>query len=258
MDRCGKQLPGFPETYGQTAHQMEQKAGSTAMKPPFIGRAFSLAVLLGCVVWWGARVTSGRPAEPKGALPAPAIDAGLATKPSQQTAVFAGGCFWGVQGVFEHVKGVTRATSGYAGGTVESPYYELVSSGSTGHAESVEVVFDSSQISYGKLLMIFFAVAHDPTQKDRQGPDIGSQYRSAIFYTSAEQKKIAEAYIAQIDEAKLYDRAIATQIVPLSAFYQAEDYHQDYLKKHPDNAYVRFNDLPKLERLKQTYPELYR
>jgi peptide-methionine (S)-S-oxide reductase len=235
-----------------------RKQGSNPMKPPFIGRAFSLVILLGCVVWWGVRVTSGRPALPKGTLPAPAIDSSLATKPTPETAVFAGGCFWGVQGVFEHVKGVTRATSGYAGGTVDSPYYELVSSGTTGHAESVEVVFDSSQITYGKLLMIFFSVAHDPTQKDRQGPDIGSQYRSAIFYTTAEQKKIAEAYIAQLDAAKVYDRAIATKVVPLPAFYRAEDYHQDYLKKHPDDSYVRFNDLPKLERLKQTYSELYR
>ena len=228
------------------------------MKSPFIGRAFSLVVLLGCVVWWGVRLTSGHPAEPKAPVPVPAIDASLATKSELQTAVFAGGCFWGVQGVFQHVKGVTRATSGYAGGTVENPYYELVSSGSTGHAESVQVAFDSSQITYGKLLMIFFSVAHDPTQKDRQGPDIGSQYRSAVFYTSAEQKKIAEAYIAQIDAAEVYDRPLATQVAPLSGFYQAEDYHQDYLKNHRDDSYVRFNDLPKLERLKQTYPELYR
>jgi peptide-methionine (S)-S-oxide reductase len=229
------------------------------MKAPFIGRAISLLVLAGCVVWWGVRVTSGHPAEAKGLFPAPATDAKL-TPPqgALQTAVFAGGCFWGVQGVFQHVKGVKSAISGYSGGTVESPYYELVSSGSTGHAESVQVSYDPSQITYGKLLMIFFSVAHDPTQKDRQGPDIGTQYRSAIFYANAEQKQITQAYIAQIDAAKVYDNAIATQLVPFSAFYQAEDYHQDYLVKHPDNAYIQFNDLPKIERLKQRYPELYR
>jgi peptide-methionine (S)-S-oxide reductase len=223
-----------------------------------VGRAISFLVLAGCVVWWGVRVTSGQPAEPKGLFPVPTIDAKLA--PSQGTseaAVLAGGCFWGVQGVFQRVKGVTSATSGYSGGTVESPYYELVSSGSTGHAESVQVTYDPSQITYGKLLMIFFSVAHDPTQKDRQGPDIGTQYRSAIFYTNAEQKKIAEAYIAQINGAKVYDHNIATEVVAFSDFYRAEDYHQDYLVKHPDNAYIRFNDLPKIERLKRRYPEFY-
>src|SRR5579863_2409831 len=170
------------------------------MKSPFIGRALSIVVILGCVIWWGVRVMSGQPAEPKGAFPASAVDEALAAQPAKETAVFAGGCFWGVQGVFQHVKGVTSATSGYAGGNVENPYYELVSSGSTGHAESVKVVYDPSQISYGTLLKIFFSVAHDPTQKDRQGPDMGTQYRSAIFYATEEQKKIVEAYIAQIDE----------------------------------------------------------
>jgi len=228
------------------------------MKAPFIGRALSLIVMLGCVVWWGVRITSGHPAEPKGSFPPPSVDARLAAKPAKSTAVFAGGCFWGIQGVFQHTKGVKQATSGYAGGNVENPYYELVSSGSTGHAESVQVVYDPSQITYGQLLMIFFSVAHDPTQKDRQGPDIGTQYRSAVFYQDDEQRKIAEAYIAQINGAKVYDRPIATQLVPFSAFYQAEDYHQDYLSRHPDDAYIRYNDLPKLERLKQTYPGLYR
>jgi peptide-methionine (S)-S-oxide reductase len=228
------------------------------MKAPFIGRAISLLVLVGCVAWWGVRVTSGHPAEPKGLFPAPAVDAKLVPQPAIETAVFAGGCFWGMQGVFQHVKGVTSAISGYSGGTVENPYYELVSYGSTGHAESVQVSYDSSQITYGTLLMIFFSVAHDPTQKERQGPDIGTQYRSAIFYGSAEQKKIAEAYIAQIDAAKVYEREIATEVVPYAAFYRAEDYHQDFLLRHPDNPYIRFNDLPKIERLKQRYPELYR
>ena len=228
------------------------------MKSPFIGRALSFAVILGCIVWWGARVMSGHPAEPKGAFPTPALDSAIAARPAEETAVFAGGCFWGMQGVFAHVKGVIRATSGYAGGTVENPYYELVSSGSTGHAESVKVVYDSSEVTYGTLLKIFFAVAHDPTQKDRQGPDVGTQYRSVIFYASEEQKKIAAAYIRQIDATNVYERKIATQVAPLAAFYEAEDYHQDFLKKHPDNGYIQFNDLPKIERLKKSYPELYR
>jgi peptide-methionine (S)-S-oxide reductase len=228
------------------------------MKAPYIGRVMSLLVLLGCVVWWGVRVSSGHTAVPKGSFPVPSVDASLAAKPTKETAVFAGGCFWGVQGVFQHVKGVEQATSGYAGGQVENPYYELVSSGSTGHAESVQVIYDPSQITYGKLLMIFFSVAHDPTQRDRQGPDIGTQYRSAVFYTTVEQKKIAEAYVIQIDAEKVYEREIATQVVPYTAFYKAEDYHQDYLAKHRDDVYIRYNDLPKLERLKQSYPELYR
>jgi peptide-methionine (S)-S-oxide reductase len=230
----------------------------STMKAPYIGRALSFMVMLGLVIWWGGRILSGQPAEPKGRFPAPAVDASLSAKAGTETAVFSGGCFWGVQGVFEHVKGVRKATSGYAGGTVENPYYELVSSGSTGHAESVRVIFDPSQVSYGNLLMIFFSVAHDPTQKDRQGPDVGTQYRSAVFYTSDEQKKIAESYIAQINKAKVYNSAIATQVVAYSAFYPAEDYHQDYLAKHPDDPYIAYNDLPKIKRLKQTYPDLYR
>ena len=228
------------------------------MKSPFIGRALSFVVILGCAAWWGARVMSGSPAEPKGTFPVPAIDASLTPRPGKATAVFAGGCFWGVQGVFQHVKGVTSATSGYAGGSVENPYYELVSSGSSGHAESVKVVYDQSQITYGTLLKIFFSVAHDPTQKDRQGPDMGTQYRSAIFYSSEEQQKIAEGYIAQIDMAKVYDRKIETQVAPLAGFYEAEEYHQNYLTRHPDDPYIQFNDLPKIERLKMSYPELYR
>lgn len=228
------------------------------MKAPFIGRALSIVVMLGLMVWWGVRITSGKPAEPKGAFPAPAVDEKLAAEKGQETAVFAGGCFWGVQGVYQHVKGVTRATSGYSGGNVENPYYELVSSGGTGHAESVQVEYDPAQITYGKLLMIFFSVAHDPTQKDRQGPDVGTQYRSAIFYKNAEQKRIAEAYIAQINAAHVYEKPIATQVAAYSAFYAAEDYHQDYLTKHPDNPYIQYNDLPKLARLRETFPEMYR
>ena len=226
------------------------------MKSPFLGRASSVVAILAMLVWWGVRISSGRPAEPKGTFPAPEVDAPLHS--GQETAVFAGGCFWGVQGVFQHVQGVVRATSGYAGGNVENPYYDLVSSGTTGHAESVEVEYDPSEISYGTLLMIFFSVAHDPTQRDRQGPDIGTQYRSAIFYKTAEQKKIAAAYIAQINLAKVYDHPITTELAPYSAFYPAEDYHQGYLEKHPDNPYIRYNDLPKIAKLKAAYPELYR
>jgi peptide-methionine (S)-S-oxide reductase len=228
------------------------------MKAPFIGRALSVAVMVGLVLWWGVRIVSGRPAEPKGPFPNPAVDARLAPQEGHATAVFAGGCFWGVQGVFEHVKGVRGVVAGYAGGNVENPYYDLVSTGSTGHAESVEVEYDPSQVSYGTLLKVFFSVAHDPTQKNRQGPDVGTQYRSAIFYQTEEQKKITEAYIAQINAARVYDRAIATRVTPYTAFYAAEDYHQDYLEKHPDNAYIRYNDLPKLAKLKSVYPELYR
>lgn len=227
------------------------------MKEPFVGRGLSVAVMLALVVWWGVRITSGKPAEPKGAFPAPAVDAQMAGTKARESAVFAGGCFWGVQGVFQHVKGVTRVTSGYAGGNVENPYYELVSSGSTGHAESVLVEYDPSQITFGRLLMVFFSVAHDPTQKNRQGPDIGTQYRSAIFYKTAEQKRIADAYIAQIDAAKVYERPIATQVMPYTAFYAAEDYHQDYLTKHPDNPYIQYNDLPKVAHLQKMYADLY-
>jgi peptide-methionine (S)-S-oxide reductase len=229
------------------------------MPTPRIGRAIAIAVI-GLVIGWTAiRSISARPpAAPNAAMPKPAIDAPLATAKSSQTAVFAGGCFWGVQGVFEHVKGVTSATSGYSGGFVKSPSYETVSMGVTGHAESVSVVYDPSQISYGQLLMVYFSVAHDPTQLDRQGPDSGSQYRSSIFYNSDEQKHIAEAYVTQLTTAKLYARPIVTKIVPFSAFYPAEDYHQDYLKHHPDDPYIAFNDLPKISDLKKNFPDLYR
>lgn len=177
---------------------------------------------------------------------------------NEVVAVFAGGCFWGVEAVFEHVKGVVRVTSGYAGGTIRSPSYEAVSSGETGHAESVEIVFDSTQISYRKLLEIFFSVAHDPTQLNRQGPDVGTQYRSVIFYKSDEQKREAEAYIAELTTAKAFTSAIVTQVQPLRAFYKAEGYHQDFAKKHPLHPYIVFHDRPKVEHLKERYPDLYR
>jgi peptide-methionine (S)-S-oxide reductase len=176
----------------------------------------------------------------------------------EQIAVFAGGCFWGIEAVFEHVKGVIRATSGYAGGTVASPSYEDVSSGSTGHAESVQVVFDPAQISYGTLMQIFFSVAHDPTQLNRQGPDEGTQYRSAIFYLNDDQKREAETYVAQLTKAKTFSRPIVTQIAPLRAFYAAEDYHQDFAEKHPMHPYIVINDRPKVVQLKKQFPQLYR
>ena len=192
------------------------------------------------------------------AVPPPSADAVLAKGTSQQTVVLAGGCFWGIQAVFQHVKGVTSATSGYSGGASATAEYELVSTGETGHAESVKITYDPSQITYGKLLQIFFSVAHDPTQLNRQGPDEGSQYRSAIFYNGDEQKRIAEAYIAQLNQAKSFSQQIVTQVVPLKAFYQAEGYHQDYATRHPDNLYIVYTDAPKVAHLKQQCPELYK
>jgi peptide-methionine (S)-S-oxide reductase len=190
-------------------------------------------------------------------IPAAADDASLAPSKSQQTAVFAGGCFWGIQAVFQHVKGVIKATSGYSGGEKKTAEYELVSTGETGHAESVQVVFDPSQITYGQLLRVFFSVAHDPTQLNRQGPDSGTQYRSVVFYASDEQKHVAEAYIAQLDKAKVFPSPIVTQVVPLKAFYPAEAYHQDYAEHHPNQPYIVYNDAPKVEHLRQEFPGLY-
>lgn len=217
----------------------------------------TLAVI-GYLGWYGVRAVSGVPEVPRTPLPPPAIDASLAAKSSEEVAIFAGGCFWGTQAVFEHVIGVQKVTAGYCGGNVDHPYYELVCSGSTGHAETVRVAYDPSLITYGQLLMIFFGVAHDPTQKNRQGPDVGTQYRSAVFYTSEEQKRIATAYIAQLDAAKIYKRPVATQVVAAPAFYDAEDYHQDYLVHHPNDAYIRAMDLPKLELLKREFAQFYR
>jgi len=177
---------------------------------------------------------------------------------AEATAVFAGGCFWGVEGVFEHLRGVKSATAGYAGGTVASPSYEQVSSGSTGHAESVRVVFDPAQISYKQLLAVFFSVAHDPTERNRQGPDVGSQYRSIVFYANDEEKREAEAYVAELTAKKVYPRPIVTEIVPLRGFYQAEDYHQGYMQRHPHQPYIVFNDAPKLVQLERQFPDLYR
>ena len=178
--------------------------------------------------------------------------------PAGQIAVFAGGCFWGVDAVFKHVKGVSRVESGYAGGSAATAHYEQVSDGNTGHAESVRVRFDPAQISYQQLLEVFFSVAHDPTQLNRQGPDVGSQYRSAIFYTSAEQQKIAQGYIRQLTVARTFSAPIVTQVVPLEQFFPAEDSHQNYLALHPYQPYIVFNDMPKLEQLRKQFPALYR
>jgi peptide-methionine (S)-S-oxide reductase len=189
-------------------------------------------------------------------LPAPAVDLPKQSG-APQTAVLAAGCFWGVQGVFEHVRGVQKVVSGYAGGEKWTAEYETVSSGTTGHAESVMITFDPAQISYGQLLQIAFSVVHDPTQFNRQGPDVGSQYRSAIFYADAAQQRIAQAYIAQLDQAHAFARPIATRLEPLKGFYPAESYHQDYLVNHPTAMYIAYNDLPKVENFKRTFPDLY-
>ena len=190
-------------------------------------------------------------------LPAPSVDVPLSKTAGHETAVLSGGCFWGVQAVFEHVKGVISATSGYTGGEASTAHYEMVSDGNTGHAESVQITYDPSQITYGQLLKVFFSVAHNPTELNRQGPDSGTQYRSAIFYANDEQKKVAEAYIKQLDDAGLFKHPIVTQVVPLKGFYAAEAYHQDYAAHHPNDPYIYFNDAPKVEHLKKQFPELY-
>jgi peptide-methionine (S)-S-oxide reductase len=191
------------------------------------------------------------------ALPDPAADNPLAAKKGRETIVVAGGCFWGIQAVFERLRGVLGAISGYSGGAANTATYERVCSGRTGHAEAVEVAFDPSQISYGQILKVFFSVAHDPTQLNRQGPDHGTQYRSAIFYTTEDQKRISEAYVKQLDSAQVFRQPIVTQIVPLETFYPAEDYHQGYMDLHPENMYIVINDSPKVENLRKYYPSLF-
>ena len=202
--------------------------------------------------WWA----SNSAAEKAVKLPAPAFDAAVAG--TQETAVFAGGCFWGVQAVFQHTAGVLNAVSGYAGGAKETANYTMVTSGQTGHAEAVQVTYDPRQVSYGKLLHIFFSVAHDPTQLNRQGPDHGTQYRSALFWRDAGQKQVAERYIAQLEAARVFPGKIVTQLAALSAFYPAEDYHQDYATLHPQSPYIVAFDAPKIANLKQLMPEVYR
>lgn len=191
-------------------------------------------------------------------IPPPALDSPPAAAGKLETAVLAGGCFWGVQAVYQHTKGVTKALSGYAGGQKDTAHYEMVGTGRTGHAESVSITYDPQQISFGKILQIYFSVAHDPTQLNRQGPDFGTQYRSEIFYADDEQKRIASAYIAQLQGAHVFGSPIVTKVEPLSGFYPAEEYHQDFLVLHPSYPYIVFNDLPKLANLKQVFPDVYR
>jgi peptide-methionine (S)-S-oxide reductase len=190
-------------------------------------------------------------------VPDPAVDTPLAKTSNSATLVLGGGCFWGIQGVFQHVKGVTSVTSGYAGGAANTAEYETVSTGSTGHAESVKIVYDPSKVSLGRLLKVFFSVAHDPTELNRQGPDEGTQYRSVIFYADDEQKRVAQAYIDQLNHAKAFGSPIVTQLTAFKGFYPAEAYHQDYLKQHPNQPYIAINDLPKITDLEKALPDLY-
>jgi peptide-methionine (S)-S-oxide reductase len=209
------------------------------------------------VVLIGARLSGGASPTLAAPAPTPVVDAALMSA-GEDTAVFAGGCFWGVEAVYDHVKGVKRAISGFAGGDVAGPSYEQVSTGDTGHAESVEVIYDPSQVSYGKLLQIFFSVAHDPTQLNRQGPDRGTQYRSAIFFRNAQQQQTADSYIKQLATAKTFSRPIVTQVAKLRAFYPAEEYHQHYLERNPTQPYIVINDLPKVAALKKQFAEVYK
>jgi peptide-methionine (S)-S-oxide reductase len=221
---------------------------------PLSTHPFRLLTLLAALLGGSAGLAS---AEEGIALPAPALDEPAATAKTE-TAILAGGCFWGVQGVFQHVEGVTNAVSGYAGGEADTAQYERVTSGATGHAESVKITYDPAKISYGRLLQIYFSVAHDPTQLNRQGPDRGTQYRSAIFPVNDDQAKVAKAYIAQLGQAKLFEADIVTKIEPDHAFFPAEAYHQDYLTLNPTQPYIVYNDLPKVDNLKRLFPALYR
>ncbi len=217
-------------------------------------RRIAVSVLMVCIVF----TTACSKVSAAISIPAPAVDEARATSSTDRVAVFAGGCFWGIEAVFEHLKGVKNATSGYAGGTAASAHYEIVSSGKTGHAESVQVVYDPSQVTYGQLLQVFFSVAHDPTQLNRQGPDEGTQYRSAIFFINPEQQKIAQAYIDQLSASKVFRSRIVTQVQPLEKFYPAEAYHQDYLVHHPNDLYIVINDQPKVARLRDQFRQLYK
>ncbi|RYX99296.1 MAG: peptide-methionine (S)-S-oxide reductase [Bradyrhizobiaceae bacterium] len=215
----------------------------------------SLGAAAGAAVIAAVAIAPSFASEEAVVIPAPAMDVPAAS--GMQTAVIAGGCFWGVQGVYQHTKGVVSAVSGYSGGAKSTANYNAIGSGTTGHAEAVEVKYDPSKISYGKILQIYFSVVHDPTQLNRQGPDSGTQYRSEIFATTPEQKKVAEAYIAQLNAAKVYKKPIATKLGMLQAFYPAEAYHQDYLTLHPKQPYIVYNDLPKIENLKKIFAENY-
>jgi peptide-methionine (S)-S-oxide reductase len=219
---------------------------------------FTTAILLAAMLVFGGALLNQAHAKDAPTLPSPTADTPLATAKGKQTAVFSGGCFWGVQAVFQHVKGVTQATSGYSGGAKNTAQYEIVSTGETGHAESVQVTWDPSQVTFGQLLKVFFSVAHDPTELNRQGPDEGTQYRSAIFYTSDDQKRLAESYIAQLDQAHVFSGKIVTEVAPLKAFYAAEAYHQNYATLHPNQPYIAINDAPKVVHLRQQFPDLYK
>ncbi|MBB3463065.1 peptide-methionine (S)-S-oxide reductase MsrA [Rhizobium sp. BK377] len=223
---------------------------------PISTSAKTLAVLLGSVfLSLGLGAIAGRAAEDAVVIPAPTIDE--TGKSGTETAVFAGGCFWGVQGVFQHVKGVKSAVSGYAGGEAATAQYETVSTGTTGHAESVKVTFNPRQVSYGRLLQIFFSVAHNPTQLNFQGPDRGTQYRSALFISDPDQRRVAEAYIAELDKAHIFKQPIVTKVTDYTGFYPAEQYHQDFLTLNPTYPYIVYNDLPKIENLKEIFPADY-
>ncbi|CDX25122.1 Peptide methionine sulfoxide reductase MsrA [Mesorhizobium plurifarium] len=222
---------------------------------PFFTRgalaALGLAAAAAAVFWQ----SPARSAEDAVAIPPPALDEKAAS--GTEKAIFAGGCFWGVQGVFQHVKGVSKAVSGYTGGSAENAVYEVVGTGRTGHAESVEITYDPSKVTYGQLLQVYFSVAHNPTQLNYQGPDQGTQYRSTIFAENDEQKKVAESYIAQLDKAKVFSKPIVTTLETGKTFYPAEDYHQDFLTLNPTYPYIVYNDLPKIENLKSLFPKLY-
>jgi peptide-methionine (S)-S-oxide reductase len=225
------------------------------MSPRQFSRLSLCAAAIGALALAVFAVSPSRAAEEAVIIPPPATDVKLAD--GIQTAVIAGGCFWGVQGVYQHTSGVLNAVSGYSGGSKMTANYTMIGTGTTGHAEAVEIKYDPKKISYGKILQIFFSVVHDPTQLNRQGPDVGTQYRSAIFAVNDEQKKVAEAYIAQLNAAKVYKKPIVTKVGPLAAFYAAEDYHQDYLTLHPTQPYIVFNDIPKVENLKKIFAEHY-
>jgi peptide-methionine (S)-S-oxide reductase len=225
------------------------------MPPRPFSRLSLSAAAFGALALAAFAISPTRASEEAVIIPSPAIDVQAAD--GIQTAVLAGGCFWGVQGVYQHTAGVLNAVSGYSGGSKATANYTMIGTGTTGHAEAVEIRYDPKKISYGKILQIFFSVVHDPTQLNRQGPDVGTHYRSAIFAVNDEQKKVAEAYISQLTAAKVYKKPIVTKVGPLQAFYTAEDYHQDYLTLHPNQPYIVFNDLPKIENLKKIFAENY-
>jgi peptide-methionine (S)-S-oxide reductase len=235
------------------------------LKPGALKKSVPLALPVLVVLVIGGLLWSRARAGDAVALPSPAVDSAPASaktgqtgKTGTKTVVFSGGCFWGVQAVFQHVKGVADATSGYSGGASGTATYDQVSTGDTGHAESVKVTFDPAQVSFGQLLKVFFSVAHDPTELNHQGPDDGTQYRSVVFFTDADQKRVTESYVHQLDQAKVFHHPIVTQVVPLQAFYPAEGYHQNYARLHPDNPYIAINDAPKVVHLKKLFPQLYK